>query len=84
MDKNWFVYIIECSDKSLYTGITVDLERRINEHNSSSKGAKYTRSRRPVHMVYFEMHENRSKATKREIEIKNLSKKEKLNLIRHF
>jgi len=84
METNWFVYILKCADKTLYTGITTDLERRINEHNFSSKGAKYTRSRRPVSMAYFEMFENRSQASKREAEIKKLSKKEKLNLIRNF
>ena len=84
MDNNWFIYIVECADKTLYTGITTDLERRINEHNHSSKGAKYTRSRRPVRMVYFEAVENRSLASKREYGIKKLSRKEKLILIRNF
>jgi len=55
MNKEWFVYIVECNDKTLYTGITTDLERRIKEHNYSSKGAKYTSKRRPVRMVYFEV-----------------------------
>ena len=84
MEKNWFVYIVECADKTLYTGITTDLERRINEHNYSSKGSKYTKTRRPVRMVYFETVKNRSEASKREYEIKKISKKDKLTLIRHF
>lgn len=84
MEKEWYVYILECSDKTLYTGITTDLERRINEHNGSSKGAKYTRTRRPVRMVYFEVHDGRSNSSKREREIKKLSRKEKLEMIRHF
>jgi putative endonuclease len=84
MTEEWFVYIVECVDKTLYTGITTDMERRINEHNSSSKGAKYTKTRRPVYMVYFESVSDRSTASKREAEIKKLSKKEKLSLIRTF
>lgn len=83
-NKDWFVYMLECSDTSLYTGITTDLERRINEHNNSTRGAKYTKTRRPVHMVYFELADDRSKASKREREIKKLTRKEKLDLIRHF
>ena len=84
MDKDWFIYILECSDKTLYTGITTDLYRRIDEHNKSEKGAKYTKARRPVRMVYFEPSENRSTASKREKEIKNLTRKAKMVLIRHF
>lgn len=51
--KLWYVYIAECSDKSLYTGITTDIDRRISEHNNSNKGAKYTKSRQPVELVYY-------------------------------
>jgi putative endonuclease len=80
--KEWYVYIVQCSDGSLYTGITVDLDRRLNEHNTSNKGAKYTRSRRPVQMVYSETHETRSLASKREYAIKQLTRKEKLNLLK--
>ena len=78
---SYFVYIVECSDKTLYTGIAKDLKRRIVEHNSSQKGAKYTRVRRPVSLVYSEELENRSSATKREYAIKKLSREKKLNLI---
>jgi|TARA_B110000305_G_C19348390_1_gene592901 putative endonuclease len=80
--KEWYVYIVQCSDGSLYTGITVDLDRRLNEHNTSNKGAKYTRSRRPVQMMYSETHETRSLASKREYAIKQLTRKEKLNLLK--
>ena len=84
MDKEWYVYIVECVDKTFYTGISTDLNKRIEEHNTSPKGAKYTRSRRPVHMVYFEMAENKSLASKREKSIKNMTRQEKLALIRNF
>ena len=74
--------MVQCSDDTLYTGITLDLERRILEHNSSNKGAKYTRARRPVCLVYSEKHDSRSEASKREYYIKKkLSRKEKLKLI---
>lgn len=82
MHKKWYVYIVQCSDGSLYTGITVDLDRRLNEHNTSNKGAKYTRSRRPVQMMYSETHETRSLVSKREYAIKQLTRKEKLNLLK--
>ena len=79
---DWFVYILECNDKTLYTGITTDLEKRVEEHNSGKEAAKYTRVRRPVKCVYNETHKNRSEATKREFAIKQLSRKEKLKLIK--
>ena len=82
MNKDWYVYIVKCSDNSLYTGITVDLERRVVEHNTSKKGAKYTKSRRPVHLVYSETHQDRSSASKRESAIKKLSRSEKLILLK--
>ena len=79
----WDVYILECADNTLYTGITTDINRRINEHNGEGKkpGAKYTCSRRPVSLVYTETCTSRSFASKREIEIKSLKRSEKLNLI---
>tara|TARA_B110000902_G_C13996308_1_gene470886 strand:- start:239 stop:496 length:258 start_codon:yes stop_codon:yes gene_type:complete len=80
-EKKWWVYIVACSDGSLYTGITTDQVRRIAEHNDSKKGAKYTRNRRPVDLVYSEMLPNRSAASKREYEIKKLSRYDKLKLI---
>lgn len=76
-----YVYILECSDKTYYTGWTSDLERRVKTHNSR-KGAKYTRGRTPVKLVYFEELENKSLAMKREYEIKQLSRKEKIKLIK--
>ncbi len=76
--NDWFVYIVRCADDSLYTGIAKDVDRRIQEHNEGDKlAAKYTRARRPVALVYQESCESRSVATKREIEIKLLSRKEK-------
>ena len=78
----YHVYIVECADNTLYTGIATDLERRIEEHNSSEKGAKYTRTRRPVTLVYSEEHPDRSSASKREYEIKKkMNRAEKLVLI---
>jgi putative endonuclease len=78
--KQWFVYIIECCDKSLYTGITNNLENRIKTHNEG-KGAKYTRARRPVTLKYYESASDKSSASKREIAIKKLSKNQKIKLI---
>ena len=77
----YFVYIVQCSDATLYTGIAVDVAKRINEHNTSDKGAKYTKTRRPVTLVYKEEHPDRSSATKREMEIKRLSRGKKLKLL---
>ncbi len=78
----YYVYILECADNTLYTGITTDLERRITEHNSSTKGARYTRTRRPVKLVYSEVYEDRSSASKREYHIKkSMTKAQKLALI---
>jgi len=76
----YFVYIVQCSDDTLYTGIATDVKRRVQEHNSSDKGAKYTKVRRPVKLIYSEESENRSSATKREIAIKKLSRAKKLEL----
>ena len=77
----YYVYILECSDKTLYTGIATDLQRRLDEHNNSDKGAKYTKIRRPLKLVYSEKSESRSSASKREYEIKKLSREKKLELI---
>lgn len=79
---SYFVYILECSDKSLYTGITTNIEKRLNEHNTSSKGAKYTKARRPVKLVYQEPAQDRSAASKREYAIKKLTRIKKLQLIK--
>ncbi|MDF1528290.1 MAG: GIY-YIG nuclease family protein [Sedimenticola sp.] len=77
----WYVYILQCSDSTLYTGITTDLERRVHEHNHSPKGAKYTRARRPLELVYHEPADNRSAACRREWELKQLSALDKRRLI---
>ena len=76
----WRVYIIECSDGSLYTGITNDLDRRITAHNDG-RGAKYTKSRRPVRLRYSEIAADRKNASQREYAIKSLRKAEKMRLI---
>ena len=73
--------MVRCSDNSLYTGITTNVERRIKEHNQTKKGAKYTRSRRPVKLVYTIKKDSRSEALKAEHKIKKLNKKQKENLI---
>ena len=81
----YYVYIVKCADATLYTGIATQLDRRIEEHNSSPKGAKYTRIRRPVKLVYSEEYADRSAASKREYEIKKkMTRKEKLALIEPF
>ncbi len=81
MASTWHVYMVECADGTLYSGITTDVDRRINEHNDSVKGAKYTRAKRPVSLVYREQVADRSAASKREYELKQLSREEKLALI---
>ncbi|NPV43768.1 MAG: GIY-YIG nuclease family protein [Firmicutes bacterium] len=75
-----FVYILECSDATLYTGYTTEPERRVKEHNEG-RGAKYTRGRRPVKLVYLEGFSDKSEAVKREKEIKKLPREKKLSLI---
>jgi len=77
----WYVYILKCKDKTLYTGVTNDLGRRVDEHNNSDLGAKYTRARRPVELVYSRRFKNRSRAQQEEWRIKKLSRGEKLGLI---
>ena len=77
----YFTYILECADGTLYVGVTTDIERRVEEHNSSDKGAKYTKVRRPVVLKYTEEFENRSEAQKREHELKSLTRTEKLKLL---
>jgi putative endonuclease len=79
--SNWFVYIMHCADGTLYTGITTDLARREQEHNSEKNGARYTRSRRPVVLVYSEEVADRSEASKREYAIKKLPLAEKIQLV---
>jgi putative endonuclease len=71
-ENTWYVYIVSCRDQSLYTGITNDPERRLREHNSTRSGARYTRGRRPVTLVYLERFPTRSAASKREHLIKKM------------
>jgi putative endonuclease len=81
-DTAWYVYVVRCADNSLYTGIARSLQKRLQEHNACDRyGAKYTRSRRPVRLVYYEVFESRSQAARREAAIKNLSKKRKEALV---
>ncbi len=75
-----FTYIVRCSDGTLYAGWTNDLEKRMKAHNNGS-GAKYTRTRRPVELVYYEAFETKEEAMRREYAIKQLSRPEKLKLI---
>jgi len=77
----YYLYIIKCADKTLYTGITTDLKRRIIEHNSTKLGAKYTSSRRPVEIVYSKKFKNRSTASREESRIKKLKRADKLKFI---
>ena len=77
--------MLRCADNSIYSGITVDLERRMDQHNGVAKnGAKYTRTRRPVHLVYQEQCENRSQATQREYQLKQFSRQQKLALLNEY
>ena len=78
---NHYTYILECKDQTLYTGYTTDLDRRLKVHNEG-KGAKYTKVRRPVKLVYHETFDNKSEALKREYALKQLSRKQKLALIK--
>ena len=78
---SWYVYIVRCGDNSLYTGITKDLDKRLLEHNNGPKGARYTRSRRPVVLVYSEEAASRSAATSREHHIKKLKRSRKGQLV---
>lgn len=78
---NHYTYILECKDQTLYTGYTTDLDRRLKVHNEG-KGAKYTKVRRPVNLVYHETFDNKSEALKREYALKQLSRKQKLALIK--
>ena len=79
--KKWFVYVVRCADNSLYCGITTDVTRRVGEHNTSPKGAKYTQSRRPVKLVKSWCVDTRSDAAKAELRFKALSKTEKEKIV---
>ncbi|MEQ1591187.1 MAG: GIY-YIG nuclease family protein [Thiobacillaceae bacterium] len=77
----WFVYVLRCADDTLYTGITIDTARRVQEHNTGAPlGARYTRSRRPVTLIHVESVASRARATQRELAIKKLNRRRKLAL----
>ncbi|EKE21695.1 MAG: excinuclease ABC subunit C protein [uncultured bacterium] len=80
----YYVYILKCADETLYTGITTDLKRRLVEHNSSKLGARYTKMRRPVFLMWFEKSKNKSTALIRESQVKKLSRIKKLELIKNL
>ncbi len=80
----FYIYIIQCRDKTLYTGYTTDIEKRVHEHNKTGAGARYTRGRRPVKVVYVEGYSTLSEALKREAQIKKLSRVQKLLLIERY
>ncbi len=79
--SRWYVYIVHCGDGSLYTGITTDVSRRCRQHNEGT-ASRYTRSRRPVKLVYQEVRRNQSSALKREVAIKSMNRHDKLAMIR--
>tara|TARA_R110000796_G_scaffold99266_1_gene207296 strand:- start:6 stop:257 length:252 start_codon:yes stop_codon:yes gene_type:complete len=77
----WFLYVLQCADGSYYTGVTTDAERRVNEHNTSKRGAKYTKTRRPVVIIYLSEYESRSSAQKAEYKFKQLTRKQKEEIV---
>lgn len=81
MERKWFVYILNCADGTLYTGITNDLDRRIKAHNAGT-ASKYTRVRRPVSIMYSEEVETKGDALRRELQIKRLTRSEKMAIIK--
>jgi len=79
--NSWTVYFLRCNDNSLYTGITTDIKRRLHQHNNTKLGAKYTRARRPVKLVYSETAADKSTASKREYQLRTLTKKKKEEIV---
>lgn len=79
MERKWYVYILQCADGTLYTGITNDLDRRLKAHNAGT-ASKYTRVRRPVAMVYREEADTKGDALRRELQIKSMSRQQKMSL----
>lgn len=82
MKDDWCVYVLRCSDQTLYTGVTNNIEKRLKAHNSSSAGAKYTKARRPVALVYQEKSLTRGDALRRESVLRKLPRSTKLELIK--
>ena len=83
MEEQWYLYILRCADGSLYTGITTDVQRRLADHRSD-KGAKYTRGRGPLELVYQQRCESHSHALRREYQIKALKRSQKEDLIKNW
>jgi putative endonuclease len=81
METKWYAYIVRCSDQTLYSGSTNNLEKRIHEHNTSSSGAHYTKIRRPVSLVYFEEFETYKEVRAREAAFKRMKRSEKETLL---
>lgn len=82
MNESWCMYVVECSDGSLYCGVSTDVQRRVRQHNTSSRGAKYTRSRRPVCLLHVEHFDSQSAALKAEAAFKRMSRAQKLERVR--
>lgn len=80
MNKDWYIYVLECSDGSLYCGVSTDVDRRLHEHNNTKRGAKYTKTRRPVKVVFSFLCSNKKEAYQLEYKFKKLkrNKKEKI------
>ena len=83
-ESEYYVYILECEDGSLYTGISTDPNRRFEEHKSGKLGAKYTKAHKPIKIIYTEHCKNRSEASKREYEIKQMTKAQKIELVQSY
>jgi len=81
VDKPWYLYVVNCSDGTLYTGVTTNIDRRVHEHNTSKRGAKYTKTRRPVKLLWSKEYASRSEAQSAEYEFKRLFHKQKLQII---
>ena len=77
----WFLYVLKCNDGTLYTGGTTNIQRRLKEHNTSARGAKYTKTRRPVNIVYWKPYKDQSSAQKAEYEFKQLTREQKEKII---
>lgn len=80
----WYTYIVRCADGTLYTGVTTDLERRVHEHNHTKLGARYTRARRPVTLVFHNWHSSRSDACKHEAALKKMDREGKELVVRFW
>ena len=78
----WFLYVLKCNDGTLYTGVTTNIQRRLKEHNTSSRGAKYTKARRPVEVIYWKSFKNQSSAQKAEYKFKQLTREQKEKMIK--